>query len=71
MNAIAPGLIMDTGITNQWTGETIAGIVAQTPVRRGGTAEDVASAVMYLASPQASFITGEVMNLNGGLVVGR
>jgi len=71
VNAIAPGLIENTGITNAWEETTHREIVAKTPVGRAGTVEDVAAAALYLASSQASFITGEILNLNGGLVFGR
>lgn len=71
VNAIAPGLIAETGFTGDWPEERIARIVAQTPVGRPGRAEDVAAAVRYLASPEASFVTGEVLNVNGGWLFGR
>ena len=41
--------------------------VARTPIRREGTPADVAGAVLYLASPAASFVTGEILEMNGGL----
>ncbi len=41
-------------------------VVEQTPLRREGTAEDVANLVLFLASDQASFITGETVQINGG-----
>ena len=41
----------------------------RTPLRRLGTAEDVANAVVFLASEEASFITGEIMDVNGGLYI--
>jgi 3-oxoacyl-[acyl-carrier protein] reductase len=45
--------------------------VAQIPVGRAGKPEDIASAVWYLASPEASFINGEILNVNGGWLFGR
>jgi 3-oxoacyl-[acyl-carrier protein] reductase len=71
VNAIAPGFIAETEFTGAWSEERVRGIVAQTPVGRGGAAADVAAAVMYLASPEASFITGEVLNVNGGWLFGH
>jgi NAD(P)-dependent dehydrogenase (short-subunit alcohol dehydrogenase family) len=44
---------------------------AQLPVRRPGLVEDIAAAALFLASPDAGFITGELMNVNGGRVFGR
>jgi 3-oxoacyl-[acyl-carrier protein] reductase len=66
VNAIVPGFIAETGFTGAWTDERIQGIVAETPVGRPGSASDIAAAVTYLASPQASFVTGEVLHVNGG-----
>ncbi|MBN3922578.1 SDR family oxidoreductase [Nostoc sp. NMS4] len=71
VNAIAPGLIANTAITNMWSEERLQSIVAETPVGRAGCVDDVAAAVLYLASKEASFITGEVLNINGGLVFGH
>jgi 3-oxoacyl-[acyl-carrier protein] reductase len=71
VNAIAPGFIANTEFTGAWSEERIKGIVAQTPVGRAGEAKDVASAVLFLASPEASFITGEVLNVNGGWLFGH
>ena len=71
VNAIAPGFIGETGFTGDWSDERIQRIVSQTPVGRGGRAEDVAAAVLYLASPEASFVTGEVLHVNGGWLFGR
>jgi 3-oxoacyl-[acyl-carrier protein] reductase len=71
VNAVAPGFIANTEFTGAWSEERIKGIVAQTPVGRPGDANDVAEAVLFLASPEASFITGEVLNVNGGWLFGR
>ena len=71
VNAVAPGFIAETEFTGAWSEERKSGIIAQTPAGRGGRAEDVAAAISYLASPEASFITGEVLNVNGGWLFGR
>lgn len=71
VNAVAPGYIESTGFTGGWSQEKITGTVAQIPLGRPGTVEDVASAVRYLASKEAAFITGEVLNVNGGWLFGR
>ncbi len=71
VNAISPGFIANTGFTGSWPEERVRGIVEQIPVGRAGHAEDIASATLYLASPQASFITGEVLHVNGGWLFGN
>lgn len=71
VNAIAPGFIEKTGLTAEWPEERVQWTVSQTPAGRPGTADDVAGAAMFLASSQASFITGEVLNVNGGWLFGR
>jgi 3-oxoacyl-[acyl-carrier protein] reductase len=71
VNAIAPGFIANTNFTGAWSEERVNGIVAQTPVGRAGHVDDIAAATLYLASPEASFVTGEVLNVNGGWLFGR
>ncbi len=71
VNTIAPGFIAHTGANHQVPEEAISRIAAQLPVRRAGEVQDVTAAALYLASPEAGFITGEVLNVNGGRVFGR
>ncbi len=66
VNAVAPGFIAETGLTGKWPEERKREIIAQTPVGRAGEPKDVAGAVLYLASPEAAFVTGQVLNVNGG-----
>ncbi|GCE05671.1 SDR family NAD(P)-dependent oxidoreductase [Dictyobacter aurantiacus] len=66
VNAIAPGFIADTGFTGDWSDERVQGIVSQVPVGRAGQVDDVSGAALYLASPRASFVTGQILNVNGG-----
>jgi 3-oxoacyl-[acyl-carrier protein] reductase len=66
VNAVAPGFI-DTDMTRTLSEEQRAGLAARIPMERLGAAEDVASAVLFLASPQAGYITGETLHVNGGL----
>jgi 3-oxoacyl-[acyl-carrier protein] reductase len=66
VNAIAPGYI-DTPMTQALPAETRQLIVDATPLKSIGTTEDVALAVVYLASPAARFVTGVVLPVDGGL----
>jgi 3-oxoacyl-[acyl-carrier protein] reductase len=69
-NVVAPGFIADTGFTGAWPEERIAAIVAETPMGRSGTPADIAGAVLWLASPAGSFVTGAVIPVNGGWRIG-
>lgn len=66
INAIAPGFIR-TDILKAMPQEALDKIVGQTPVGRLGEPEEVAEACVYLASPRSGFVTGTVINVNGGL----
>src|SRR2546426_9903140 len=68
-NAVAPGFI-ETAMTSGLAEEFKKNAVKLIPVGRVGTAEDVASAVVFLASEEASYITGHVLNVNGGMLMG-
>ncbi len=69
VNAVAPGFI-PTQLTGVLTEEQQSGILANTPLGRMGTPEEVAEAVAFLASERAGFITGHVLSVDGGLVMG-
>jgi 3-oxoacyl-[acyl-carrier protein] reductase len=72
VNAIAPGMVLDTEFFgDRMTEERKRRTIAQTPMGRTGTPNDIAAAVRYLASEEASFVTGEVLHVNGGWVFGR
>lgn len=68
VNAVAPGVIV-TDMVKNVTPETMELLRQETPLERWGTPEDVAGAMWYLASEEASFITGEVLNVSGGYVI--
>jgi 3-oxoacyl-[acyl-carrier protein] reductase len=68
-NAVAPGFI-ETAMTAVLSDEFKQTAVKQIPLGRVGTSEDVASAVAFLASDEASYITGHVLNVNGGMLMG-
>jgi 3-oxoacyl-[acyl-carrier protein] reductase len=69
VNAVAPGLIEGTGLTASKPQDLIARVAAQVPIGRPGTPADVAAAVAFLASADADYVTGQVLELSGGLDV--
>ena len=66
VNAVAPGYI-ETDMTRVLPDEVKAKILAKVPLGRIGKPEDVASAVKFLASEEAAYITGHVLAVNGGM----
>ena len=68
VNAIAPGVI-DTEMNKALTDGDREALINDTPVMRIGTTRDVAEAALFLAKDEASFITGEVLNVSGGYVI--
>jgi len=68
VNAVAPGFI-PTALTEVLPEELVQAAIENTPVGRLGAIEDVASAVVFLASDEASFITGQVLTVDGGMVM--
>jgi len=67
VNVLCPGWI-ETAYGRAMPRELYARVQEQTPLRRWGTPEDVAAAAVWLASSQAAFVTGQAINLNGGVV---
>jgi 3-oxoacyl-[acyl-carrier protein] reductase len=68
VNAVAPGFI-DTDMTTSLPEAAQKGIIEQTPLGRVGRPEEVAAAVLFLASDEASYITGQTLRVNGGMYV--
>ena len=66
VNCVAPGFI-DTDMTKDLADEQRDALIKQIPLNRLGDARDIAAAVSFLASPQAAYITGETINVNGGM----
>jgi 3-oxoacyl-[acyl-carrier protein] reductase len=66
VNCVAPGFI-DTDMTRALNEQQRQAILGRIPLARLGTAEDVAAAVVFLASPQAGYITGTTLHVNGGM----
>jgi len=68
VNAVAPHAI-ETEMSAQWSEEKRKSIIEAIPLKRLGTPEDVAHAVLFLASDKANFITGEILDVNGGFLM--
>lgn len=68
VNCIAPGFIA-TAMTDKLNDEQKARIAAQIPAGRMGTPEEIAAAALYLASPEAGYVTGATLHVNGGMAM--
>lgn len=68
VNAVAPGFI-ETAMTDKLTDDQKSGILSQVPAGRMGTANEIAAAVLYLASPEAAYVTGATLHVNGGMAM--
>lgn len=66
VNAVAPGFI-ETEMTDKLPEQIKAGMLAQIPLKRAGAVKDIAEAVAFLASERASYITGQTLQVNGGM----
>ncbi|MCB1510409.1 MAG: SDR family oxidoreductase, partial [Hyphomicrobiaceae bacterium] len=67
-NCIAPGFIK-TAMTDVLNEKQVAGIMDAIPAQTFGTPDDIAAAVVYLASPEARYVTGQTLHVNGGMVM--
>jgi 3-oxoacyl-[acyl-carrier protein] reductase len=68
VNCVAPGFI-ETDMTKSLTAEQVSKLVENVPLGRLGQVDDIAHAVCYLASPHASYITGNTIHVNGGMLM--
>ena len=68
VNAVAPGVI-DTEMTRTLPVEAMARLLEQIPLARSGTIDEVVHAVMFLCSPGCGYVTGQVLHVNGGLLM--
>ena len=69
VNAVAPGFI-ETAMTQALGEEARETLLKQIPLGRLGKPDDVAQAVRFLVSPEAAYITGHVLHVNGGMLMG-
>ncbi|AWB22411.1 KR domain-containing protein [Methylobacterium currus] len=70
VNCVAPGLVTPTEASRDTPEEVREALIAQTPLRRLATPEDVAGPVLFLAGEESRFVTGQVLYVDGGLVMG-
>ena len=68
VNAVAPGFIT-TAMTDKLTEDQQAKILEQVPAGRMGQADEIAAAVLFLASPEAGYVTGATLHVNGGMAM--
>ncbi len=68
VNAIAPGFV-ETAMTEALTEEQLAAVLPRIPAGRMGTPEEIGAAALYLASPEAGYVTGAVLHVNGGMAM--
>jgi 3-oxoacyl-[acyl-carrier protein] reductase len=68
VNAVAPGFVL-TEMTEKLPDKVKEAYIANIPLKRAGTPDDIAEAVWFLLSPSASYITGTVINVSGGLLI--
>ena len=68
VNAIAPGFI-ETAMTDKLTDDQKSATISKVPMGRMGTPDEIAAAALYLASPEAGYVTGTVLHVNGGMAM--
>lgn len=73
INTISPGVVLTAMVRQELetkSGDTIRGMIQATPMQRGGSADEIASAVAFLAGPEASYVTGSDILVDGGFIAG-
>lgn len=68
VNCVSPGVVM-TDMMSGFTQETLDSLVEETPLNKLGNSTDIANAVLFLADEKSSFITGQVLGVNGGILI--
>lgn len=71
VNAVAPGFVAGTEFTDAFPADAVAALVEDTPAGRAGDPADVTGVIAFLLSPSASFLTAQVVAVNGGMAPGR
>lgn len=69
VNSVAPGIVMTDMISGTLSAEQIKSLISQIPIGRASGADEIAEAVLFLASERASTITGHVLDVNGGMLM--
>ena len=69
VNAVAPGLVPDTGMTDELSEDVVDSMLSHVPLGRPGTPTDVAHAVAFLIAEEAAYITGQVLSVDGGMAM--
>ena len=69
VNCVAPGVILTEMNTRMFDQDTLEALKEETPLETLGTTEDVANMIYFLASAEAGFITGQIIGVNGGMVI--
>ncbi len=69
VNCVAPGVILTEMNTRMFDQDTLEALKEETPLETLGTTEDVASMIYYLSTEEAGFITGQIIGVNGGMVI--
>jgi NAD(P)-dependent dehydrogenase (short-subunit alcohol dehydrogenase family) len=71
VNCIAPGLVMSANVRNNpaWVGPVVANNIASRAIKRDATPEDIVGAMLFLASPDSDFMTGQTIVVDGGSVM--
>jgi len=68
VNAIAPGFIT-TAMTDKLSDEQKSALLTGVPMGRMGTSDEIAASALYLASPEAGYVTGQTLHINGGMAM--
>jgi NAD(P)-dependent dehydrogenase (short-subunit alcohol dehydrogenase family) len=68
-NAVCPGLVFTERVLARFDGPDSSYMLKHTPLARAGTPEDIANAVLYLGSDEASYVTGQVLSIDGGMTM--
>ncbi|MBQ1187636.1 MAG: SDR family oxidoreductase, partial [Peptococcaceae bacterium] len=69
VNCVAPGVILTEMNTRMFDAETLEALKEETPLEKLGETEDIANMIYFLARKEAGFITGQIIGVNGGMVI--